>query len=818
MSPDNANVIQIDIEKEVKRSFLDYSMSVIVSRALPDVRDGLKPVHRRILYALYDQGMLPDKAHRKSANLVGEVLGKYHPHGDSSVYDAMVRLAQDFSIRYPLVDGHGNFGSIDGDSAAAMRYTETRMAPIALEMLADIDKKTVDFRPNYDDSREEPSVLPSRVPNLLINGSTGIAVGMATNIPPHNLSEVINGLNLLLENPDVEISELMKEIKGPDFPTGATIIGAHGIWDAYHTGRGSIKIRGNANIEELSNGKYQILVTEIPYMVNKARLVEKIADLVREKKIEGITDLRDECDRNGIRILIEVRKDMSPQVILNQLYKHTQLQETFGVNMLALVDSVPRILNLKEMLSFYIDHRKEIIINRTRYELDVAKKRLHIVEGLKIALDNIDAVIQLIRSAANDREAREGLMTQFHLSEEQANAILDMRLRRLTGLERGKLEQEFEVLLEQIADLEDILARPERVVALIKEDLAYVKAKYGDDRRTAIVYDELNEDIEALINEETIVVNLTNGGYIKRLPLSTYRSQKRGGRGLIGAAIKVEDFATEIFVTSNLATILFFTNKGRVYSLKAYKIPEASRQAKGTPAINILDLTPEEKVTTIMAIRDFKEDQNLLMVTQKGIAKKVKISSFEHIRKSGIIAIRLQEDDELVGVRRTQAGDKIILVASNGVAIVFDEKDVRVMGRTAGGVRGISLSPGAKVVDVDKCQSGSDLVMATENGYGKRTALSQFKVQRRGGKGLKAINMSERNGLLIGAKVVVNDEEIIILSVKGIVIRLAVEDISKQGRYTRGVTLMKLDEGDRIVSIARFKSEEEELLEDHPSE
>lgn len=811
MTVQGSKIIPIDIEKEVKRSFLDYSMSVIVSRALPDVRDGLKPVHRRILYALYDQGMTPDKSHRKSANLVGEVLGKYHPHGDTAVYDAMVRMAQDFSIRYPLVDGHGNFGSIDGDSAAAMRYTEVRMAPIAVEMLTDIDKETVPFKPNYDDSREEPEVLPSRIPNLLINGSAGIAVGMATNIPPHNLSEVVDGLILLLDHPDIEISELMQTIIAPDFPTGGIINGVQGIKQAYTTGRGSIKIRSKTNIEELRNGKHQIIVTEIPYLVNKARLIERIAEQVRDKKIEGITDLRDESDRNGIRIVIEVKKDFSPHIVLNQLYKHTQMQNTFGVNMLALVDSVPHVLNLKQMLSFYLDHRKEIITHRTRYELKVARRRLHIVEGLRIALKHLDAVISLIRRAANDQEAREGLMQEFGLSEEQANAILDMRLRRLTSLEREKLEDEFLDLLERIHDLEEILARPERVVALIKEDLTNVKDKYGDARRTEVEIDELSEDIEDLIQEESVVITLTNRGYIKRQPLSTYRSQRRGGRGLIGTTTKVEDFATEIFVTSNLATILFFTNTGRVYSLKAYRIPESSRQSKGAPAINFLELNPQEKVTTIISVNDFQEEQTLLMVTKKGIAKKVKISAFEQIRRNGIIAINLKEDDELVGVKKTQPGDKIILVASSGMAIVFDEEDVRTMGRAAAGVKGISLAYGATVVDADIVKKGADIVLATEKGYGKRTALRLFRPQRRGGKGLKAINISTKNGQVIGAKVVVADEELMMLTGNGIVIRLAVEDISKQGRYSRGVVLMKLDEGDRIVSIARFKSEEEGL-------
>ena len=809
MKAESSRIIPIDIEKEVKRSFLDYSMSVIVSRALPDVRDGLKPVHRRILYALYEQGMTPDKPHRKSANLVGEVLGKYHPHGDAAVYDAMVRMAQGFSFRYPLVDGHGNFGSIDGDSAAAMRYTEVRMAPIATEMLADIEKNTVSFKPNYDDTREEPEVLPSRVPNLLINGAAGIAVGMATNIPPHNLGEVVDGLILLLDNPDIDISELMKVVIAPDFPTGAIINGIKGIRDAYTTGRGTIKVRSKTQIEEIKNGRDQIIVNELPYLVNKARLVEKIAELVREKKIEGITDLRDESDRTGIRIVIETRKDISPQIVLNQLYKHTQMQETFGVTMLALVDSVPRVLNLKEMMSLYLDHRKTITTRRTMYELEVARKRLHIVEGLRIALNHLDEVVKIIRSAEDDREAREGLMSNFGLSEEQANAILDMRLRRLTSLEREKLEDEFLDLLENIRDLEDILARPERVVAIIKEELIKVKEKYGDARRTKVEQFEASEDIEDLIQEESIVINLTNRGYIKRQPLNTYRSQKRGGRGLLGTTTKLEDFATEIFVTSNLATVLFFTNKGKVYSSKAYNIPEASRHSKGTPAINFLSLDPQERVTTIITVNDFTEERNLLMVTRAGLVKKVAISAFEHIRKNGIIAITLRENDELIGVKKTQPGDKIILVNSTGMAIVFDEGDVRTMGRMAIGVKGITLADGEKVVDVDKFKPGADLVLATEKGYGKRTSLKLFRVQKRGGKGLKAINLSKKTGAVIGAKVVVDEEELMLLTENGILIRLAVEDISRQGRYTRGIVLMRLDAGDRIASIAHFKSDEE---------
>ncbi|MGE5397544.1 MAG: DNA gyrase subunit A [Chitinophagales bacterium] len=828
-----SNIIPIDIEKEVRQSFLDYSMSVIVSRALPDVRDGLKPVHRRILYSLYEQGMTPDKPHRKSANIVGEVLGKYHPHGDSAVYDAMVRLAQEFSSRYTLVDGHGNFGSIDGDSAAAMRYTEVRMRHLAQEMLVDIDKDTVPFRPNYDDSREEPVVLPSRIPNLLINGSAGIAVGMATNIPPHNLGEVIDALILYLddsidnssdnnssddsivdsiENTNI-LSRLMKTIKGPDFPTGGIITGAKGIRDVYTTGRGSIKVRAKTTIEELKGGKNQIVVTEIPYMVNKARLVEKIADLVRERKVEGIADLRDESDRNGIRVVIELRKDVIPRIILNQLFKHTQLQDTFGVIMLALVDGVPRILNLVQMLEFFLEHRKEVVANRTTFELNVAKKRLHIVEGLRIALNHLDQIIALIRRAGDDKEAREGLMSEFMLSEEQATAILDMRMRRLTGLEREKLEDEFLDLLEKIHDLEDILERPERVVGIIKEELSETRAKFADPRRTSIQPAE-DEDLEEedLIQEESIVVTLTNRGYIKRQPLDTYHSQRRGGKGLIGTTTRAEDLASEIFVTSNLSTILFFTNKGKVFSLKAFKIPEASRQAKGTPAVNFLSLGLDEKVTTIIAVDDFTERRTLFMATRKGTVKKVNIGDFEHIRKSGIIAISLRDDDELVGVKKVDPGDQIIMLASNGYAIVFDEDQVRAMGRSAAGVRGITLTAKAVVVDVDKYKEGLELVIATQNGFGKRTPLEQFRQQNRGGKGLKAINLVKKNGPVMGAKVVIPGEEIMILSQNGIVIRLKTDDISRQNRYAQGVTLIRLDEGDQVASVARLKNEEDDQI------
>lgn len=810
MEANNLKIIPVDIEREVKRSFLDYSMSVIVSRALPDVRDGLKPVHRRILFSFYEQGMTPEKPHRKSANLVGEVLGKYHPHGDSAVYEAMVRMAQNFSMRYPLVDGHGNFGSVDGDPAAAMRYTEARMTSLAVEMLKDIEKETVDFRPNYDDSREEPTVLPSRVPNLLINGSTGIAVGMATNIPPHNLREVADGLIMLIDNPEVTVGELMQAIKGPDFPTAGIVVGTRGIRNAYMTGRGSITVRARCEIEEKKNGRFAIVVTEIPYMVNKARLVEKIAELVKDKRIDGITDLRDESDRKGIRIVIELRRDVTPQVILNKLYRNTQLQDTFGVTMLALVDGEPRVLNLKELLACYLAHRQEVTRRRTQFDLRVARERLHIVEGLRTALDHLDEVVEIIRNSPDVKTARESLMNRFDLTEVQAEAIVEMRLRQLTGLEREKLEQEHLDLVARISDLEDILERPERVMAIIKADLEEIRAKYGDERRTRIVEQDVTLGQEDFIQEESIVVTLTNRGYIKRQPLSTYRSQRRGGKGITGTTTRSEDFATEIFVTTSLSSLLFFTNQGRVYSLKAYQIPEASRQARGTSAVNFLQLNPQEKVTTVISVNDFDTAQHLLMATRKGIVKKVPISEFQHIRRSGIIALHLRDNDELVGVKKTEAGDRIILVTARGFSIVFDESDVRAMGRGATGVKGINLEKDDMVIDMDKYKEGADLLLVTERGYGKRTGLEEFRIQKRGGKGLKTIEISDKNGLLVGSKVVFPRDEFVVLTSDGFVIRLKAEDVSRQKRYSRGVLVMRCEEPDRIVSIARFKSEDDE--------
>ena len=804
------NVTVVDIEKEVKKSFLEYSMSVIVSRAIPDIRDGLKPVHRRILYALYDQGITHDKPHKKSANIVGEVMGKYHPHGDAAIYETMVKLAQDFSMRYPLIDGHGNFGSIDGDSAAAMRYTESRMARIAGEMLQDIEKKTVDWRPNYDDTREEPGVLPARIPNLLINGSAGIAVGMATNIPPHNLGEVVEGLELMLDDPDVSLEQLMTKIPGPDLPTAGIIMGTEGIKQAYATGRGSFKTRARYSIEERKGGKSAIIVTEIPYQVNKARLVEKIADLTRDKKIDGIVDLRDESDRHGIRIVIEVRRDVNVNVIVNKLFRHTQMEESFGIIMLALVNGQPRILSLKEMMQNYIGHRQDVITRRTIFDLKVARDRLHIVEGLLKALDHLDQVIDLIRSSKDREEARQGLISQFQLSEIQANAILDMRLAQLTGLERSKLEDEHGELLDRIADYEDILARPERIRAIIKQDLEDIKRRYADPRRTEISVDLSDYNIEDLIDDQEVMITLSNRGYIKRQPLDTYKAQKRGGKGISSTATRAEDAVSSVIVTSILSTILFFTNQGRVFSSKAYRLPESSRQAKGMPLINFLEIRPEERVTTMVAARYLDPKRYLVMVTEEGIIKKVPLSAFENIRRSGLIAVNLREDDELIGVKRVEKGDRLMVVTANGLCIMFDEAQVRAMGRTATGVKAIRLSSGDRVIGMDKYREEADALLVTEKGYGKRTPTIEFREQNRGGKGLKAIDITNKNGALVAFQIVGEDEELVLLTGEGQIIRLEVDDISRQKRYSRGVLLMRLPDDDRIVSMARFRVEKEE--------
>lgn len=795
-------VLPVRIEDEMKNSYIDYAMSVIVMRALPDVRDGLKPVHRRILYAMHEAGMAPNKPYKKSARIVGEVLGKYHPHGDSSVYDATVRMAQDFSIRYLLVDGHGNFGSIDGDSAAAMRYTEVRMSRVAEAMLEDIERDTVDFAPNYDESLKEPTVLPSKIPNLLVNGSAGIAVGMATNIPPHNLGEVVDGLIMMIDNPEVTIPELMMAIKGPDFPTGGLILGREGIRQAYTTGRGGVKMRAQCRIEKMANGKSRILVTEIPYQVNKARLVEKIAELVRDKVIDGITDLRDESDRKGMRIVIELRRDVNGDILLNQLYKHTQLQETFGIIMLALVDKRPRIMNLHEILRHYLEHQKEVIVRRTRFELAKAKARAHILEGLKIALDHLDAVITAIRQSKTVDVAKEALMTGFDLSEKQAQAILDLRLQRLTGLEREKIEQEYKDILETIEWLESVLADEHKVLAIIKEELLDVRKRFADERRTVITTDVSELNMEDLIAEEDIVLTLTHGGYIKRLPVDTYRSQKRGGKGITGMGTKEEDFVEHLFVTTTHNNVLFFTSRGRVYRLKGYEIPEASRTSKGTAIVNMLALEPNEKVTAVIPIKEFSERKFLLMVTRKGIVKKTELMEFDTTRKGGLIAINLDDDDDLIGVKLTGGEHYVIIGTKDGLAIYFPETNVRAMGRTAHGVKGITLHDGDSVVGMDTVKRDGELLTVTSEGYGKRTPLAEYRNQSRGGKGVINIKVTEKTGHVVGIKVVKPGQELMLITGDGIVIRTEIDAISVFSRNAQGVKIMRTGETDTVVALA----------------
>lgn len=807
MDKEESKIISVDIEEEMKKSYLDYAMSVIVSRALPDVRDGLKPVHRRILYAMNELGLSPDKQYRKSARVVGDVLGKYHPHSDISVYDAMVRLAQDFNIRYTLVDGHGNFGSVDGDSAAAMRYTEVKMTKLAVEMLRDINKETVDYRPNFDESLKEPVVLPSRFPNLLVNGSSGIAVGMATNIPPHNLREVIDGIVAMIDNPDIDIESLMKIIKGPDFPTGAMIMGKEGIKSAYRTGRGKIIIRAKAEIETNEKGKNKIIVTEIPYQVNKAKLIVKIAELVRDKRLEGISDLRDESDREGMRIVIELKRDANPNVVLNNLYKHTQMQETFGVIMLALVNDEPKILNLRQVLRHYLDYQKEIIIKRTQYDLNKAEERAHILEGLKIALDHIDEVINIIRSSKEESIARERLMTSFGLSEKQAQAILDMRLRRLTGLEREKIEEEYEELIKEINKYREILANDRLIYQIIREELLDIKDKYGDKRRTAIMSSQDEIDIEDMIEEEDVVITLTHLGYIKRLPEDTYKTQKRGGRGITAITTREEDFVEHLFITSTHDTILFFTNEGRVFALKAYEIPEGKRQSKGMAIINLLNLSGSEKINAVIPIREYDPESNLVFVTKKGIVKKTRFEQFKNIRKNGLIAITLKEDDELISVRKTHGNREFILVTKDGMSIRFHEKDVREMGRTAAGVKAINLNEKDQVVGMDLVEEGKYLLVISENGYGKRTSLEEYKTQTRGGKGIKTYHVKDKTGPLVSAKVVDMSDEIMLISMAGIIIRLSVEGVSEMGRNTQGVTLMRIEGEDKVVAVAKYIGE-----------
>ena len=809
MEFEQGKIVPVNLEHEMKNCYIDYAMSVIVSRALPDVRDGLKPVHRRILYAMQEAGMGSGKPYKKSARIVGEVLGKYHPHGDSSVYDAIVRMAQDFSMRYMLADGHGNFGSVDGDPAAAMRYTEVRMSKISELMLQDIDKETVDFTPNYDESLKEPSVLPAKFPQLLVNGTSGIAVGMATNIPPHNMGEVIDGTLMLIDNPDTSIEELMTVIKGPDFPTAGLVLGKEGIRQAYTTGRGIIKMRANAHIETMSNGKPRIVVTELPYQVNKARLIEKIAQLVRDKQIEGITDLRDESDRNGMHIVIDLRRDANANVILNQLFKHTQLQESFGVIMLALVDGKPQVLNLKQVLHYYIKHQEEVITRRTQYELKKAEARAHILEGLTIALDHLDAVITTIRESRTADIAKEALMTGFKLSDKQAQAILDLRLQRLTGLEREKIEEEYQETLKAIENFKAILADEQKILNIIKEELTAVKEKYGDDRRTKLTIDTSEIDVEDLIAEEDVVITLTHNNYIKRMPLDTYRRQNRGGKGIKGMGTKETDFVENMLITTTHHTILFFTTRGRVYSLKAYEIAESSRTAKGTAIINLLQLEQGEKITAVIQVKGFDPDRYLFMATRKGIVKKTSLSEFSNLRKNGLNAINLDDDDDLMGVKFTDGESYLMLGTKLGKAIAFSEDDVRAMGRMARGVKGITLSDGDEVVGMDILVRNAEVLTVTECGYGKRTSTDEYRAQTRGGKGLINMKVTEKTGQVVGIKVVRPDHELMLITTDGIVIRTNVSDISVISRNTQGVKLMTTAENDKVASMATLEQKED---------
>ncbi|MDT0163894.1 DNA gyrase subunit A [Bacillus sp. AG4(2022)] len=812
----SSRVTEINISQEMRSSFLDYAMSVIVSRALPDVRDGLKPVHRRILYAMHDLGMHSDKPYKKSARIVGDVIGKYHPHGDSAVYETMVRMAQDFNYRYMLVDGHGNFGSVDGDAAAAMRYTESRMSKISMELLRDINKDTIDYQDNYDGEEREPVVLPARFPNLLVNGTTGIAVGMATNIPPHQLGEIIDGVLAISQEPDITIQELMEIIPGPDFPTAGMILGRSGIRKAYETGRGSITLRAKVDIETKSNGKETIIVHEIPYQVNKARLIEKIAELVRDKKVDGITDLRDESDRNGMRIVIEVRKDANASVILNNLYKLTALQTSFGINMLALVDGQPKVLNLKQCLKYYLDHQQVVIRRRTEFELRKAQARAHILEGLRIALDHLDEVISLIRSSQTTEIAREGLMTQFELSDKQAQAILDMRLQRLTGLEREKIEDEYQSLVKLIAELEAILADEEKVLEIIREELTEIKERFNDERRTEIVSGGIEQiEDEDLIPRENIVITLTHNGYVKRLPVSTYRAQKRGGRGIQGMGTNEDDFVEHLITTSTHNTLLFFTNKGKVYRAKGYEIPEFSRTAKGIPIINLLGINKDEWVNAVIPVEEFVDEWFLFFTTKEGISKRSPLTSFGNIRNNGLIALNLREGDELISVRLTDGSKEIIIGTKNGQLIRFPETDVRSMGRTATGVKGITLDTDDEVVGMEVLEENSEILMVTKKGYGKRTPEMEYRVQGRGGKGIKTGNITDKNGTIVAVKVVTGEEDIMLITTGGVLIRMAVGDISTMGRNTQGVRLIRINdsEGEYVATVAKVEKEEEKLEE-----
>lgn len=802
-----------NIAKEMKTSFIDYAMSVIVSRALPDVRDGLKPVHRRILYSMNDLGMHSDKPYKKSARIVGDVIAKYHPHGDSSVYDAMVRMAQDFSYRYPLVDGHGNFGSIDGDGAAAMRYTEARMSKLSMEMMRDIHKNTIDYRPNFDGEEHEPIVLPARFPNLLVNGTTGIAVGMATNIPPHNLSEVIDGCLAYMDDPEIDVLGLMQYIKGPDLPTGALILGTKGIRSAYETGNGSIMMRSKCEIIEGHGGKYSILVTEIPYQVNRERLIEKIAELVKEKRIDGITDLRNESNREGTRIVIELRKDVNPQVMLNNLFKLTQLQVSYGINMLALQDGQPKVLNLKEVIAAYIKHQVEVIVRRTKFDLNKAEDRAHILEGLRIALDHIDRIIVIIRGSSNDEEALNALMSEFSLSDRQGKAILEMRLRRLTGLERGKIEEEYQGLVALIADLKEILANESRVHQIIRDELLEVKQKHGDERRTEIVRgSDFDIEDEDLIPEEQVIITLTNNGYIKRQPISTYRSQNRGGRGVQGMGTHDDDYVKELLSTSTHDHLLFFTNKGKVYQKKAYTVPEYGRTAKGLPIVNIIEIAQDEYISAIIPVKEFNEDEFLFFATRLGVVKRTTLAAFSNIRTNGLIALSLREDDELIGVRKTSGNDDIVIASSGGKAVWFDETQVRPMGRTAAGVRGIYLDENELAVGMEMVTMDQEILVVTEHGFGKRTSIKEYRKTSRGGKGVKTLTITEKNGTLVAMKAVNGDEDLLIVTNKGIIIRTPVSQISQTGRATQGVKLIRLSDDQAVSSVAIVEHEETEEL------
>jgi DNA gyrase subunit A len=800
------------IEEEMKDSFINYSMSVIVQRALPDVRDGLKPVHRRILYAMHEAGLAPNRPYKKSATVVGDVLGKYHPHGDSAVYDSMVRMVQDFSLRYPLVDGQGNYGSLDGDSAAAYRYTEAKLARIATEMLADIDKETVDYAPNFDDRLKEPTVLPARIPNLLVNGSSGIAVGMATNIPPHNLREVVDACVHLIDNPDASIQELMQFVQGPDFPTGAFIYGRDGIRDAYETGRGRVVMRAATTIEELDGGREQIIITEVPFMVNKARMIEQIADLVREKRVNEISGLRDESDRDGIRVVIELKRDAIPQIVLNQLFKHTQMQSTFGVIMLALVGGVPRVLNLKEMLSHFLNHRHEVVVRRTEYDLAQALEREHILEGLKIAVDNIDEVIELIRSSPDTEEANTRLQARFGLSERQAKAILDMRLARLTGLETEKLEEELTQVRAAIADLREILSSLERRHEIIKEELRQVAATYGDPRRTEILGFTGDLSLEDLLADEEMVITVSHGGYIKRIPLDTYRLQRRGGRGLQGMETKEEDWVEHLFLAHTHDYLTFFTRQGHCYWLKVHEIPQAGRNARGRPIVNLLALRSDEQIASTVPIREFKDDRYLIFATRNGVVKKTALSAYGNVRVVGVNAINIDEGDELIDVQITDGDDEIILATHNGMAIRFHESDVRVMGRATTGVRGVTLAEGDHVIGMVVVRKDTadeaTLLVATEKGGGKRSRIEDYRLQRRGGKGVINIRISERTGRVIAIKEVLPDDELVLVTRNGVVNRQRVGEIRVIGRATQGVRLMALDERDQVVDVARLLAAE----------